>query len=231
MKRIIELIKKNKHILLLLYWPFHFIWYELLRIYSDNMPNFYLVSSSIDQYIPFCEWFVIPYVSWYFYIAVVLLYTAFKGKQEFLRANGMIMGCMFVSILISTILPNGLADGIRPDFNTLGRDNLLIELVKYLYSIDSPPRVVMPSMHAGVAAALFVVVAKCKALKGKVWVKVGSFVLSLLICLSIVFIKQHSILDGIAGIVLVVPIYFAVYHWIYKDKKIECCSLANSIKS
>jgi len=210
---------------LLLYWPVHFTWYELLRIYSDRMPNFYLISSPIDQHIPFCEWFVIPYVLWYAYIAVVLLYTAFKGKQEFLRANGMIMGCMFVSILICTVLPNGLADGIRPDFEALGRDNLLIDLVKYLYSIDSPPRVVMPSMHAGVAAALFVVVAKCKALRGKFWVKLASFVLSLLICMSIVFIKQHSILDGIAGIALVIPIYFAVYHWIYKNKETDASQI------
>ena len=221
MNKVKELIKKNKHILLLLYWPFHFTWYELLRLHSDTMPNYYIVSSSIDKYIPFCEWFVLPYFVWYFYIAVVLVYTAFKGKKEFLRANGMIMGCMFVSILISTILPNGLAEWIRPDFAALGRDNILIDFVKYLYSIDSPPRVVMPSMHAGVAAALFVVVANCKALKGRIWVKTASFVLSFLICLSIVFIKQHSILDGIVGIVLVVPIYFAVYHWIYKDKPTE----------
>lgn len=218
MKRFIDFIKKNKHILLLLYWPIHFIWYEIVRIYSDTMPNFYYVSCWLDEYIPFCEWFIIPYILWYFYILVVLVYMATKGKQEFLRANGMIMGCMFVSLLISTIFPNGLYESIRPDFATLGRDNVLIDLVKLMYKIDSPPRVAMPSMHVGVATSLFIVVMKAKALKGKKWVKISSFVLSFLICLSIVFIKQHSILDGIAGILITIPIYFAIYHWIYKEK-------------
>jgi membrane-associated phospholipid phosphatase len=216
MKSFIELIKRNKHILLLLYWPVHFTWYQIVRIYSDQMPRFYIVSSPLDEYIPFFEWFVIPYISWYFYIVVVLVYSAFKGKREFLRANGMVMGCMLVSMLITTIFPSGVSESIRPDFAALGRESILIDAVKYLYIIDSPPRVVMPSMHAGVAAALFVVVLKAESLRGHKWIKACSFLLSLLICMSIVLIKQHSILDGIAGIALVVPLYFAVYHWLYR---------------
>jgi len=181
------------------------------------MPNFYLISSPLDDYIPFCEWFILPYITWYFYIAAVLIYMATKSKKEFLRANGMVMGCMLASILISTVLPNGLYESIRPNFETLGRDNILIDMVKYMYNIDSPPRVVMPSMHASVATALFVVMLKAKALSGKIALKIVSFTLSTLIVLSIVFTKQHSVLDGVAGLLLVVPIYFVVYHWIYKN--------------
>ncbi|PKM62194.1 MAG: hypothetical protein CVU97_06300 [Firmicutes bacterium HGW-Firmicutes-21] len=221
MNSLFNLLKKNKHILLLFYWPVNLVWYQLMRIYGDRMPRFYLVSSPIDDYIPFCEWFVLPYVTWYFYIIAVLIYTLVKGKREFLKASGMIMGCMFLSMLITTIFPSGISESIRPDFTALGRDNILIDIVKYLYSIDSPPRVVMPSMHAGVAAALFIVVMKAESLKGKTWIKAGSFLLSFSICLSIVLIKQHSYLDGIAGVALAILLYFIVYKIIFRIKKVR----------
>ncbi|HAN20150.1 MAG: hypothetical protein A2Y15_03330 [Clostridiales bacterium GWF2_36_10] len=212
-------LKKYKHLLLLIYWPFHFMWYEIVRIYSDKMPNFYIVKSPLDDLIPFCEFFVLPYATWYFYIMTVLIYFAYKNKRDFLKANSMIIGCMFISMLITTIFPSGIPESMRPDFVALGRDNFLIDAVKYIYSIDSPPRNVMPSMHVNVSAALFISVLKAESLKGKKFIKLCSFTLSLLIILSIVFIKQHSVLDGIAGLALAGVMYLVTYNWFFKEKK------------
>lgn len=214
-----EALKKYKYLLLFLYWPIQFLWYELIRVYSDVMPNFYIVNSPLDSHIPFCEWFILPYSTWYFYIFTILIYTAYKNKKDFLKATLMIDGCMFVSMVTNTLFPSGIPDTLRPDFATLGRDNILIDMVRYIYSIDSPPRVVMPSMHASVAACLFLIVLKADCFKGKKWIKIASFTLSLLICLSIVLIKQHSVLDGIAGITLTAIMYFITYHWVFKEKK------------
>ena len=208
-----------KHLLLLLYWPVHFIWYELLRLNADTMPNFYIVSSTLDDKIPFCEWFIIPYVLWYFYIMAVLLYTANKNKSDFINANIMISGSMFISVLINTFFPSGVTESIRPDFESLGRDNILIDAVKYIYSIDSPPRVVMPSMHVAVAIALLATVLKSDCFKGKKLTKLFSSVLSVLICLSTVLIKQHSVLDLFAGVLLAAILYFITYHLVKAKKK------------
>lgn len=216
MKTFFNIIKKQKHLLLLLYWPFHFMWYELIRIKSAD--NFYLISSSLDDKIPFCEWFIIPYVLWYFYIIVVLLYTANKSKMDFIKANIMISGSMFISVLINSFFPTGISESIRPDFATLGRENILIDTVKYIYSIDSPPRVVMPSMHVAVAVALFVIVMNADCFQGKKWAKIFASILSLLVCFSIVMIKQHSILDGFAGIALAAVLYVITYQVIFRKK-------------
>jgi membrane-associated phospholipid phosphatase len=43
------------------------------------------------------------------------------------------------------------------------------------------------------------------------WVRVTVIILSILICLSTLFIKQHSVLDLFGGIALYIPVYRLVY--------------------
>ena len=107
---------------------------------------------------------------------------------------------MFIPMVICTAVPNGLSESIRPDFAALGRDNIAIHLVKFIYAADSPPRSVMPSMHCSVAVALFFAVIQSESLAYKKWPKICAGILSFLIVLSTVFIKQHSILDLFAGV-------------------------------
>ena len=45
----------------------------------------------------------------------------------------------------------------------------------------------------------------------KPWLRKAYVVIALLICASTVFIKQHSILDTLAGLILCLPFYWVVY--------------------
>ncbi len=210
MKKICDIIKNNKHCLLLLYWPIHFIWYEILRIsYADN--DVLMIYSSLDDKIPFCEWFIIPYVFWYGYIAMVLIYSLVKGKREFLRADLLLTGCMVLPMIFCTLIPNGIELSMRPDFEALGRSNLAIELVKSIYEADFPPRNVMPSMHVSVSWALMLAVLQIKPLKGKIILKSAAVIMSILISLATVFIKQHSVLDVFAGIGTALLVFAIVF--------------------
>ena len=194
-------IKNNKHCLLLLYWLFHTAWYEVIRLINVDR-DVLLIECSWDESIPFIEWFSFPYCLWFPYIAAVLLLGLCSCRREFLRSMALITACMFIPMLFCTIVPNGLPLSIRPDFETLGRDNWGVWLTKFVYSTDSPPRSVMPSMHCAVSLSLFYALLRSEKLKGKPWPKVAGGVLSLLIILATVFIKQHSILDLIAGLAL-----------------------------
>ncbi len=210
MKKLWDIIKNNKHCLLLLYWPIHFIWYEILRVsYADN--DVLMIYSSLDDKIPFCEWFVIPYVFWYVYIAMVLIYSLVKGRREFLRADLLLTGCMVLPMIFCTVVPNGIELSMRPDFDTLGRSNWAIELVKSIYAADFPPRNVMPSMHVSVSWALMLAVLQSKPLKGKVILKSSAVIMSILISLATVFIKQHSVLDVFAGIATALSVFAIVF--------------------
>lgn len=209
MKKALDYIKTHKYCLLVLYWPFHTLWYEVLRLlYSGK--DVLLIECELDRMIPFCEWFIIPYCLWYFYIASVLIYSLIKSRREFLRASFLMIGCMFIPMLFCTLVPNGIPLSLRPDFDALGRDNLLISGVKLIYASDSPPRNVMPSMHVSVSFAMLFSVLKSESLKHKKAVKLCAVVLSVLISVSTVFIKQHSVLDVLFG-VLVSLVVFAPY--------------------
>ncbi len=210
MKKFFDYIKQNKRCLLILYWPVHTLWYELIRIFNADK-QVWLVHSTLDDKVPFCEWFIIPYCLWYLYIAAVLINALFRGdRREFLRSSAITIGCMMLPMIFCTIVPNGIPLSMRPDFDTLGRDNILIKAVQLIYASDSPPLSVMPSMHVSVAMALFCAVMTGESLKGKRIVKLLSFVLSVLICLSTVFIKQHSVLDVFFGLATTAFVFAAV---------------------
>ncbi len=209
MAKILNYIKNNKHCLLLLYWPIHFLWYEIIRVVYADVSVLYIYSP-LDDKIPFCEWFIIPYVFWYVYIALVLVYSLSRGKREFIRADLLLTGCMLLPMIFCTLVPNGIELSMRPDFSLLGRDNFAIDLVKSIYEADSPPRNVMPSMHVSVAWALMFAVLKSEGLKNRHALKIGAVVMSILISLSTVFIKQHSVLDVFAGIATAVLVFILV---------------------
>ena len=76
------------HVLFLLGWIGYFILYfltEILIPYEKCQP----IHSPLDDMIPFCEFFVIPYVLWYLLIVVTIVYFAlydidiFKSFQIF----------------------------------------------------------------------------------------------------------------------------------------------------
>ena len=225
MKIIKSYIKEHKYSVILLYWLFHSVWYELLRIgFLDD--NVLLIESPLDQSIPFCEWFIIPYCSWYFCIAAIVIYPLFKSdRREFLRSNLVLMGAMLIPMFICTFVPNGMDMALRPDFDELGRDNFAIDLVKFIYAADTPPRNVMPSMHVSISFAMFFVILQSKTMCKKLYAKLLSGIWCVMISASTVFIKQHSILDVYAGIAVAVIValigYFGerIYDKINENKK------------
>lgn len=211
MKKIASFIKEHKYCLILLYWPFHSLWYELLRIFNPDDTDVLMIESALDDKIPFCEWFVIPYYTWYVCIALTLLYPLFKSKREFLRANTLLIGCMVLPMVFCTFCPNGIDVSLRPDFETLGRENIATKLVEFIYLVDTPPRNVMPSMHVSVSWGMFFAVLQSKVMcKKTVW-KILAGVWCVMISLSTVFVKQHSILDVFAGFAVGVLVFLLVY--------------------
>lgn len=204
--------RKYGHLLLLLYIPFHFWWYEAARFFGSD-GEIWMIESELDALIPFCEWFIIPYCLWYFYIAAVAVYSVFAGRREYYRFMCLYILSMLIPMIIITAAPNGIPLSMRPDFDSLGRDNLGITLVKLIYSIDSPPRCVFPSMHTTVSVGLAYAVCRMNLKKQ---LKAASVVLSTLIVLSTVLVKQHSVIDVFGGLavsaLILLTVYFAEKH-------------------
>ena len=62
-----SIYEKYKHFLLLIfYMPIYLIWFAYLE--KTVRTHFHVIYMKIDDYIPFCEYFIIPYLLWFLYI-------------------------------------------------------------------------------------------------------------------------------------------------------------------
>lgn len=197
------------HLKLLLSWPpFLAMFFLTGRIYP--LEECAVMYMPLDDLIPFCEWFVIPYVAWYLQIAFTLYYFLRHDVESFKRIQTFILLCQITSTVIFLVLPS--CHQLRPA--AFPRDNLLTDCVKLLYAADTPANA-CPSLHVTYAIGIAMAWCRCKVAHWG-W-KVGMVILSILICLATVFIKQHSAVDFFGALPLVLIAWVAV-HLIYRKK-------------
>ena len=137
----------------------------------------------------------------------MMLYSSDKEFIQF--ALSLIIG-MSAALAICMIYPNGIT--LRPEHIP---DNLCGNLVKMLYTTDTSTNV-FPSIHVYNSLAVHIALNRCSALKNHRIIRLLSLVLCILICMSTVFLKQHSITDVIGGIILMAVLYILIYIPDYK---------------
>lgn len=194
--------KKYSHLLSLFGFLILLAWFEYLE--KTIVPK-YIMHSEYDAYIPFIKEFVIPYYIWYFYIAICFLYLGLTSKKEFYRFYLYIALGMSLSYVIYMIFPN--AQYLRPKIT---QNDIFSIMIKRMYAIDTPTNV-CPSIHVIDAIGVYIAFANSHKLKGKHFVKALSLFTTILICISTLFIKQHSIVDVTAGVIFSIVLYLAVY--------------------
>ena len=198
------------HLLLLLGWVAYFALYFITENFIPR-DNCYVVHSWLDDVIPFCEIFVIPYVFWYALIVISLGYFALYNVDSFKKLQIFIMITQGVAMAIYIAFPN--MQDLRPV--EFARDNLLTRLVGFLYAFDTDTNV-CPSLHVAYSIGIASVWLKEKGVK--LWWKLFVLISVILICLSTAFIKQHSILDAFAAIPVCVLAELVVYRKRYFKK-------------
>lgn|GEM_PF-154750 len=183
-----------RHLLLLLGWLVYFGFYFL----TENLispEKCYPVHCWLDDVVPFCEWFIIPYVSWYLLIVVSLLYFALYNVKNFKNLQKFIIITQTVAVTIYILFPN--RQDLRPvDFP---RHNVLTDIIGFIYSVDTNTGV-CPSLH--VAYSLGIASTWLKEKSASKTVKALVVVLVIFICMSVSFVKQHSVVDIFAAILL-----------------------------
>ena len=202
--KIKQLFKKYNHALVFLYGFIYMPWFLYLEKHVTS--DFYLIHSPLDDYIPFIEVFVVPYLLWFLFIAAGSFYLFFTDKKGFLKMAAFLIIGMTAFLIICTVYPNGL--NLRPE--VFPRENLFVELVRYVYSTDTPTNV-LPSMHVFNSIGLCIGLTRTGSIRNKRGVCVGIQIFTLLIILSTVFLKQHSVTDVIAGLALAGILYQFIY--------------------
>jgi membrane-associated phospholipid phosphatase len=210
LKKLKAFYKKYPQCWVLLYLAVYVPWFILLERHVTA--DYTIIQTGLDEKIPFCECFILPYCAWYLYFAGTAFYFLLKRpKEEFYEFAAMIASGMTFWLVLCTLWPNGL--NLRPQIDP-GK-NFCTWLLSLIYAADTPTNV-FPSMHVYVSVVIHGTIARYLG-REHPWVSRFSFILMVLICLSTMFIKQHSAADVIGG----VGLYALLALLIYRKRKPE----------
>ena len=163
---------------------------------EDIVIPVYKINIFIDDFIPTVEGFVYIYLLWYVYLVWGIIYLGVHSRKQYYRLGLILLVGAYICYLFYIIFPNYV--DLRTEVISSG---LTGYLMNWLHSVDNCNNV-FPSLHVFAAVSVFTAVHCWKKSQKKVWDKIDvlSFLLVILICSSTVFIKQHSILDVVSGI-------------------------------
>lgn len=202
-------LSKYKHGILLLYFLLYMPYFTFLNEFTPSREDVTVIYSPIDDFIPFVEFFVIPYFLWFAYIAAGFVFLLLVSREEFVRMCIFLYTGMTICLIIYTIFPN--CQQLRVDYDMIGRSNILTESIRALQRMDTPYNV-FPSIHCLNSIGMHIAIAKSKKIvKYRNIIVISSFILTVLIVLSTVFVKQHSVLDIFGALALTPPLYFLAY--------------------
>ena len=214
---------KYKHLFLLIYWPIYGLVFMTLEKYWPHIWKFITgtelvyqeVVCWIDAYIPLCEWFVIPYYYWFVSLVGMVVFGLLFDIRAFRHFMWFIILSYSITAIIYLIWPN--MQTLRPGDAEFPRDNWMIDIIKGLYNFDTNTNV-CPSIHVLGAVAVGCAGWHSERLSGWGW-KVFFVVSTVLVSISTVFLRQHSILDIFAAIALCIVCYVLVFFVICRPKK------------
>lgn len=201
-----DMLHRYSHAWVFLYWLIYLPWFHWLE--RTVTTEFYILDCQLDQYIPFCEVFIIPYLLWFPYVALTITWFFFRDKKDFYRLTAHLYCGMTLFLVICTVIPNGLQ--LRPTY--IPRENIFTEMVEALWKVDTPTNV-LPSIHVFNSMACCMAVLHTPRLKNKTLLRCCTIVLTVLIILATMFLKQHSVIDVVFGLTLSIGLYGPIYQW------------------
>ena len=182
------------HLKYLLGWIGYFILYFL----TENLippERCHPVHCALDDLIPFWEGFAVAYVFWYVLIVFSLLYFALYDPDSFRKLMTYIIVTQIVAMAVYILYPT--RQDLRPE--TFERDNILTRLMGLIYSLDTNTGV-CPSLHVAYSLGIASTWLKCRDVS---WIWKALITLAcFLICISVAFVKQHSVIDIFAALPL-----------------------------
>ncbi len=197
-------LKLEHAIPFILYLVGYLLWFKLL----EDIPRarYHDLASFIDRMIPFAEIFIVPYISWFALQAAWVSFLFFYDREAYDKLVTMLMFGMTVFLIVSTVYPTALT--LRPWH--VARENVFVDMVRWLWRIDTSTNV-WPSIHVYNTTALIFTLFTTRDRNVILKVRVPMFIWCVLIILSTMFLKQHSVGDVLSGLALAGIGYLLVY--------------------
>lgn len=203
--------KEFRHLWLLLYWAVYGFMFRLVETNLYPLHAYTPMYHPLDDMIPFCELFVIPYVFWFVYLAAATLFSLFTDREAFKKMMYFQMITYSVTIFIYLIFPN--CQELRPE--SFERDNIFTRFMAAFYANDTNTNV-FPSIHVIGSFAAMLGLCTTKQFNTRFW-WIVNWIICILISMSTVCLKQHSILDVWGAI----PLMLFAWWFVYRRGKVK----------
>ena len=195
----------RRHPEYLLFWPAFGLRYLLVE-YCSPADFYHPVHCALDDQIPFLEIFIIPYLFWHICIIGMHLWLYFHDGAVFRQYTRYLVVSMSISTAAFLLYPT--CQNLRPE--VFLRDNLLTNVVKFLYRMDTNTNV-CPSEHV-IGSAGFLLAAchsdQIRLPKKRVLFTIAAF----LTAIATVFLKQHSLVDVVMALPVCIVGWFVGFH-------------------
>lgn len=198
------LFQRYKHLWILSYFFVYLTWFSYVE--KTVTTHFHVIHMRIDDFIPFCEYFIVPYLFWFVYVGIAVTYAALFSKTDFLKLCGFLYTGMTVFLIISTLYPNG--HFLRPNY--FSDQNMFTDLCRQLYARDTATNL-FPSIHVYNSLGVHFMVRTSPRLRTHKLLRFTSFLLCISIIMATMFLKQHSVFDVITALLLGSVMYRVIY--------------------
>lgn len=203
-QRLQKLKRKYGHVWILSYAFIYLAWFARLQANVGKPYN--VIHSAFDDLIPFCEYFIVPYLLWFLYVASAVVYFFFTNRDDYYRLCMFLFTGMTISLLVCTLYPNGT--NFRPVIDP--EKNVFCFLVSKLWNLD-PCINVFPSIHVYNSIGVHAAVRRSKVLSKNRRLVFASGILMVSICMATVFLKQHSVIDVVGALLMASVIHPIAY--------------------
>lgn len=181
---------------------FQSILYAISKSISGS--NAILIGGCIDEVIPFKIIAIIPYCMWYFLIFIIPYYYYKKDKELLSKYILSYISITLIANIIFILCPTTVN---RP---TITGNDILSNMAKIVFYVDNNPVNCFPSLHCAISF-LWIIYASYMKNTNK-YFKIIICIISILIIISTLFIKQHVFIDMIGGICITSIVIIIVNH-------------------
>ncbi|MGG7165278.1 phosphatase PAP2 family protein [Clostridium ihumii] len=195
-------------------WIFSIVLTSIGYFLINNAPNQKLHSlyTELDSLVPFINVFIIPYMMYMPNLVILLIIICYCDEERyFISLLALNIGnfiCLIIYMFFQTYVP-------RP---VIIHDDFLCSFVRFIYSKDNPYNC-FPSIHVVATFSVLKGINKLKNMPIKY--KIRFNIIGWLIIISTQFVKQHVIMDLLAGLVLVEGVYKGIEYIFYNTNFIK----------
>lgn len=172
--------------------------YCLINWINQFRTQYYDVSFAFEKNIPFIPAFIFGYILVYF--SMLLLYLILDDSDDFRRAVVAYLSLTTVHYIFFLLIPVKFM--LRPDLTAVS--GFGVDVTKFYYIIDMPYNC-FPSLHVAYPTMAALVSWRHHRYASSMFV-----VMTIVIAASVVFVKQHYIMDVVAGAMTATVLYCIV---------------------